>query len=72
MWWDRYELQHVVRTHMGASDESYKCVYQREDENGKVTPEHKNPGLNANTRDACSFMPLNLVDYHRLVVLSRS
>lgn len=33
----RYELQHVVRTHMGAQDNSYGCVFQREDEAGKVS-----------------------------------
>jgi hypothetical protein len=30
----RYELVHVVRTHMGASDASYSCVFQQEDEDG--------------------------------------
>lgn len=30
----RYELAHVVRTHMGASDASYGCVFQQEDEDG--------------------------------------
>ena len=32
----RYELLHVVRTHQGASEDSYKCVYQQEDADGKV------------------------------------
>ena len=32
----RYELCHVVRTHMGAQDASYSCVYQREDAAGKA------------------------------------
>jgi len=30
----RYELSHVVRTHMGASDVSYGCVFQKEDPEG--------------------------------------
>ena len=30
----RYELSHVVRTHMGASDMSYGCVFQKEDSEG--------------------------------------
>ena len=30
----RYELSHVVRTHMGASDNSYGCVFQKEDSDG--------------------------------------
>ena len=32
----RYELLHVVRTHMGSSDASYGCVFQKEDTEGKV------------------------------------
>lgn len=30
----RYELQHLVRTHMGGDDESYHCVFQQEDAEG--------------------------------------
>ncbi|GMI66733.1 3-ketoacyl-CoA synthase 1 [Hibiscus trionum] len=32
----KYELVHLVRTHKGADDKHYNCVYQREDENGSV------------------------------------
>lgn len=32
----KYELVHTVRTHKGADDSSYNCVYQREDEKGVV------------------------------------
>ncbi|XP_068634346.1 3-ketoacyl-CoA synthase 1-like [Aristolochia californica] len=32
----KYQLVHTVRTHKGADDNSYQCVYQREDEEGKV------------------------------------
>lgn len=30
----KYELQHVVRTHMGQDDAHYGCVYQKEDDEG--------------------------------------
>ncbi|CAK9143638.1 unnamed protein product [Ilex paraguariensis] len=32
----KYELVHTVRTHKGADENSYNCVYQREDETGTV------------------------------------
>ncbi|XP_059448827.1 3-ketoacyl-CoA synthase 20-like [Corylus avellana] len=32
----KYELVHTVRTHKGADDKFYKCVFQREDDEGKV------------------------------------
>ncbi|PKI78971.1 hypothetical protein CRG98_000612 [Punica granatum] len=32
----KYELLHTVRTHRGAADNCYKCVYQREDDKGTV------------------------------------
>ncbi|KAK9056098.1 hypothetical protein SSX86_027186 [Deinandra increscens subsp. villosa] len=32
----KYELSHTVRTHKGADDKCYNCVYQREDEKGIV------------------------------------
>ncbi|KAL0332483.1 UNVERIFIED_CONTAM: 3-ketoacyl-CoA synthase 6 [Sesamum calycinum] len=39
-WQDRahakYKLVHVVRTHKGADDKAYRCVYEQEDKEGKV------------------------------------
>ncbi|CAI9110686.1 OLC1v1010753C1 [Oldenlandia corymbosa var. corymbosa] len=32
----KYKLVHVVRTHKGADDKAYKCVYEQEDPQGKV------------------------------------
>ncbi|GAB4861542.1 inositol polyphosphate kinase kcs1 [Ancistrocladus abbreviatus] len=32
----KYELVHTVRTHKGSADNSYNCVYQREDDKGIV------------------------------------
>ncbi|KAF7826240.1 3-ketoacyl-CoA synthase 1 [Senna tora] len=32
----KYELVHTVRTHKGADDKNYNCVYQREDEMGEI------------------------------------
>ncbi|KAL6854343.1 hypothetical protein ACP4OV_019246 [Aristida adscensionis] len=32
----KYRLLHTVRTHRGAADECFGCVYQREDERGRV------------------------------------
>uniref|UniRef100_A0A0D9XHX0 3-ketoacyl-CoA synthase n=1 Tax=Leersia perrieri TaxID=77586 RepID=A0A0D9XHX0_9ORYZ len=32
----KYRLLHTVRTHKGAADECYRCVYQREDGGGRV------------------------------------
>ena len=40
----RYELSHVVRTHMGAQDVSYGCVFQREDAEGQAR-RHQPPML---------------------------
>ncbi|KAJ4832723.1 3-ketoacyl-CoA synthase 4 [Turnera subulata] len=32
----KYKLVHVVRTHRGADDNAFRCVYQEQDDNGKT------------------------------------
>lgn len=32
----KYRLVHVVRTHRGADERSFRCVYQEQDDNGRV------------------------------------
>ncbi|XP_022938146.1 3-ketoacyl-CoA synthase 1-like [Cucurbita moschata] len=32
----KYELIHMIRTHKGADDKSYNCVYQKDDDKGKM------------------------------------
>lgn len=32
----KYQLQHVVRVHLGADDQAYRCVFQKPDEDGTV------------------------------------
>ncbi|XP_074321343.1 3-ketoacyl-CoA synthase 7-like [Silene latifolia] len=32
----KYELQHLVRTHLGAKDDAYTCVFQKADDVGNV------------------------------------
>ncbi|XP_042500289.1 3-ketoacyl-CoA synthase 6-like [Macadamia integrifolia] len=35
-WRAKYRLVHLVRTHKGADDKAYRCVYEEEDPQGKV------------------------------------
>ncbi|XWS22507.1 hypothetical protein CRYUN_Cryun29cG0041900 [Craigia yunnanensis] len=35
-WRAKYRLVHVVRTHKGADDKAYRCVFEEEDKEGKV------------------------------------
>ncbi|CAK9142553.1 unnamed protein product [Ilex paraguariensis] len=35
-WRAKYKLVHIVRTHKGADDKAFQCVYQEQDDNGKT------------------------------------
>ncbi|KAH7834003.1 hypothetical protein Vadar_011830 [Vaccinium darrowii] len=35
-WRAKYRLLHVVRTHKGGDDKAYRCVYEKEDAQGKI------------------------------------
>ncbi|XP_051136416.1 3-ketoacyl-CoA synthase 4-like [Andrographis paniculata] len=32
----KYQIQHVIRTHIGSEPDAYRCVYQDEDQRGKI------------------------------------
>lgn len=35
-WRSKYELLHTVRTHLGANDQAYQCVFQKQDDQGNT------------------------------------
>ncbi|CAI0465662.1 unnamed protein product [Linum tenue] len=46
----KYQLIHTVRTHKGADDRSYSCVFQKEDDTGRV-------GLNQQVKKIKPYIP---------------
>nr|AAO47729.1 fiddlehead-like protein [Tropaeolum majus]AAP14903.1 fiddlehead-like protein [Tropaeolum majus] len=67
----KYSLQHLVRTHKGADDRSFRCIYQEEDEEGykglKVSKELMEIGGDALKTNITTLGPLVLPFSEQLI-----
>ncbi|KAJ7966336.1 3-ketoacyl-CoA synthase [Quillaja saponaria] len=67
----KYRLEHIVRTHKGAHDSSFRCVYQEEDEQGfkglKVSKDLVEIGGDALKTNITTLGPLVLPFYEQLL-----
>ncbi|KAL5783558.1 hypothetical protein ACOSP7_008587 [Xanthoceras sorbifolium] len=70
----KYRLEHIVRTHKGADDRSFRCVYQEEDEQGnrglKVSKDMVKIGGDALKTNITTLGPLVLPFSEQLLFLA--